>query len=60
MSANYSRRLLASMYMRQALMLHEDGHRKAARSLLIKAIAMLVRPGANPQLALIPVSALRR
>jgi hypothetical protein len=49
MSENYSSRLLASMYMQQARMLYKDGHRKTARGLLVKAMAMLVRPGAAPQ-----------
>lgn len=52
MSEHYSRRLLASMCMQQARMLHQDGHRKAARGLLVKALAILVLPGAAPQPAL--------
>lgn len=60
MSEIYSRRLLASMYMHQARMLYEDGQRKAARGLLVKAMAMLVLPVAAPQPALIPVRAHRR
>ncbi|WP_213270613.1 hypothetical protein [Hyphomonas sp.] len=48
MSEIYSRRLLASMYMHQARMLYEDGQRKAARGLLVKAMAMLVLPVAAP------------
>jgi hypothetical protein len=60
MSDSYSRRLLANMYMQQARMLHEDGHRKAARGLLVKAMAMLILPGAASQPALIPARARRR
>ncbi|MEX1250825.1 MAG: hypothetical protein WEA77_06470 [Hyphomonas sp.] len=60
MSDNYSKRLLASMYMQQARMLYEDGHRKAARDLLVKAVAMRFLPGTSPQPALIPARARRR
>lgn len=56
----YSRRLLASMYMQQARMLQKDGQRKAARGLLVKAMAILVQPAAPPQPELIPVRAHRR
>ncbi len=59
MSDNYSRRLLASMYMHQARMLYEDGHRKAAGGLLVKAWHALL-PGAAQQPALIPARARRR
>lgn len=60
MSEHYSRRLLANMYMQQARMLHQDGHRKAARGLLVRALAILVLPGAAPQPALIPARERRR
>lgn len=60
MRENYSRRLLARMYMQQARMLYEDGHKRAARGLLVKAMALLVLPAAAPQPALIPVRAHRR
>ncbi|MEX1250344.1 MAG: hypothetical protein WEA77_04025 [Hyphomonas sp.] len=54
MSENYSKRLLASMYMQQARMLHEEGYRKAARDLLVKAVAMRFLPGTTLQPALTP------
>lgn len=60
MSDNYSKRLLVSMFMQQARMLYEEGHRQAARDLLVKAVATPFLPGTSPQPALIPARARRR
>jgi hypothetical protein len=55
-----TKRLLSSMYVQQARILNEEGHRKAARELMVRALVMRLLPSIAPNPAMIPVRIRRR
>lgn len=60
MDTQYSKRLLAGMFAKQARLLHNDGLVEEAKDLFVNALALVLAAGPSSTPAPIPVRARRR